>query len=104
MRPRGRTAALVLQPRRAVHERAAGFDLGGDVRQLELHRLELRDRLPELSALARVGIGEVVRALRDPDAHRRDRDSAAVQDLEELVEPVPARTEQVRLRDGAIPE
>src|SRR5581483_5204997 len=76
-------------------------DLDGHVRELELDRLEGRDRLPELMSLERVGAGEIVGALGEPDAHRRDRDPAPVEDLEELPEPPPALAEQVRLRHRA---
>jgi hypothetical protein len=96
--------ALVLQPRGAVHELAAGLDLGRHVCERELHRLELRDRPAELLPLLRVGEGEVVGALGEPDTHRRDRDATAVEDLHELCEPSPARAEQVPLRNGAILE
>ena len=56
----------------------------------ELHGLELRDRLAELLALLRVGEREVVGALREADAHRGDRDPAAVEDLQELLEALAA--------------
>src|SRR5581483_9201510 len=59
------------------------------------------DRAPELLALLRIGEGEVVRALREPDAHRGDRDSPAVEDLHELVEALPERAEQIPLRHRA---
>ena len=78
--------ALVLQPRRFDHHPAARLDLRRHVREPELDGLEAGDRLPELLALLRVRVGEVVGALREADAHRRDRDPAAVEDLEELVE------------------
>ena len=81
--------ALVLQPRRLVDERAPGLDLGRHVRELELDRLERRDRLAELLALLRVREREVVGALREADAHRGDRDPPAVEDLEELLKPSP---------------
>ena len=70
----------------------------------ELDRLEARDRLAELLALLRVGECEVVGALREPDAHRGDRDPAAVEDLEELLEALAARAEQVSLGHGAVAE
>ena len=79
-------AAPVLEPGGLVDERAARLDLGRHVRELERDRLERRDRLAELLALLRVRVREVVGALREPDAHRGDRDAAAVEDLEELVE------------------
>ena len=37
----------------------------------------------------------VERALREPDAHRRDPDAPDVEDVEELLEALPARAEQV---------
>src|SRR6266571_3170564 len=77
--------ALVLEPRGAVDELPPGLDLRRHVGELELDRLEARDRPAELVPLLRVGGGEVVRTLRQPDAHRGDRDAAAVEDLEELV-------------------
>src|SRR5262249_33360955 len=46
--------ALLLEPRRPVHEEARGVDLGRHVRQLPLHGLKLRNGLPELPALDRV--------------------------------------------------
>jgi hypothetical protein len=52
----------------------------------------------------RVRVGEVVRALREPDAHRGDRDAPAVEDLEELVEPLATRPEQVAFGHGAVGE
>ena len=42
--------------------------------------------LPNCCRSRRVGGGEVVGALREADAHRRDRDAAAVEDLQELPE------------------
>src|SRR5262245_507697 len=76
----------VLQPRGAVDELPPGVDLRRHVGELELDRLEVRDRLPELSPLLRIGDRQVVRALREADAHGCDRDPAAVEDVEELPE------------------
>src|SRR5262245_14368139 len=67
-------APAVLQPGGLVHERAPRLDLGGHVRELEADRLERGDLLSELLALPRVREGEVVGALSEPDAHRRDGD------------------------------
>jgi len=96
-RGEGERLACVLEPRRAVDELAARLDLCRHVCELELDRLEARDGLPELVPFLRVGGGEVVRALSEPDPHRRDRDAAAVEDLHELREAAPARAEQVPL-------
>jgi len=90
--------SLVFLPRRFPDENTSGLDLGRHVDELLLHRLELPDRLPELPALVGVGECEVVAALREPDTHRGHRDAAAVEDLQELLEALSARAEQVRLR------
>src|SRR5437899_2498297 len=97
-------ATLILEPRRAVDECAARFDLRRHVGELELHRLELRDRLAELLSLLRVREREVVRTLCEADSHRRNGDAAAVEDLEELVEAVATLAEQVLLGHGAVLE
>src|SRR4029079_13688270 len=97
-------AALVLQPGGPVDELTAGLDLDRHVGELEGDRLEAPDRLPELRPLARVGRGEVVRALGEPNAHRGDGDAPAVEDLEELGEALPPRAEQVLLRHRAVGE
>ena len=81
--------AAVLEPGRAVHERARGGDLHGHVRELELHCLEACDRAAELPPRTRVGERELVSALRQAEPEGRDRDAAAVEDREELVQPSP---------------
>src|SRR5664279_2867888 len=96
--------ALVLQPRGAVDELAPCFDLGRHVRELELDGLELRDRPAELLSLLRVRERKVVRALGEPDAHRRDGDTAAVDDLHELLEALAALTQQIGLGHAAVLE
>src|SRR6266545_7507708 len=88
-------SALILLPRRAVDEQSRSLDLRRHVDELLLHGLEGADRLAELLALLRVGVGEVVAALREADAHRGDRDAAAVEDLQELLQAFAARPEQV---------
>src|SRR5262249_50631650 len=93
--------ARVLEPGGAVDELPARLDLGCHVRELELDRLEARDGPSELLTLLRVHGGKVVGALRESDAHRCDRDAAAVEDLHELAEAVPALAEEVPLGDGA---
>src|ERR1700722_9772187 len=89
--------ALILLPGGPVDEQPGGFDLGGHVDELRLHRLGACDRAAELAPLERVGLGKVVAALRQTDAHRSDGDPAAVEDLEELVEPLAPRAQQVAL-------
>ena len=89
---------------RPVGEQARGLDLGREVGDLRLDRLELGDRLAERLALLRVGDRLVERALGEADAHRGDADPAAVEDVEELLEAVAAAAEQVRLRHAAVLE
>src|SRR5665213_3590683 len=96
--------AVVLEPGGAVDELAAGLDLRRHVRELELDCLKLRDRLAELPPFLRVREREIVRALREPDAHRSDRDASAVENLHELVEALAALTEQVALGHAAVLE
>src|SRR6188472_2712511 len=88
-------AASVLEPCRLEDELASRLDLDRHVGELERDGLELADRPPELLPLLCVCVGEVVRALREPDAHRRDGDAPTVEDLEKLVEALAARPEQV---------
>src|SRR5436305_7540777 len=70
-------AALILEPRRLVGHEPRGLDLGREVGELGLDRLELRDRLPERAPLLGVGECLVERALREPDAHRGHADATA---------------------------
>src|SRR5207237_6633482 len=88
-------ASFVLFPGGLVDEATGRLDLRGHVDELLLHRLELGDRLAELLALLRVGVREVVAALGETDAHRRDGDASAVEDLQDLVDPLAARPEEV---------
>ena len=97
----GERPFLVLQPGGPVDEAARRLDLDGHVRELELHSLEGGDRLAELLPLLRVLVGEVVRALRQPEAHGCDRDPPAVEDLEELLKAAPTLAEEVALRHRA---
>ena len=100
----GEGSALVLQPRRAVDEGAGRGELDGHVGELELDRLELRDRLAELVAGEGVGVREVVGRLHRAEAHRGDRDAPAVEDLQELLEAHAARAEEIVLRHQHVGE
>ena len=71
-----------LEARRVVRERAHGLDLGGRLRDLVLHALEVGDARAELLALEGVGDREVHGALRDAEHLRRDADAALVQRLD----------------------
>jgi hypothetical protein len=96
-------AALVLQPRGAVDERAAGLDLRRHVASLNCTAWNARSACRTARAPARTRT-RGRSALREPDAHRRDRDPAAVEDLEELRKPCAARPEQVPLRHARVLE
>ncbi len=85
-------------------EQPGRLDLGREVGDLGLDRLELGDRLAEGLALLGVGDRLVERALGEADAHRRDADPAAVEDVEEVLEAVAAAAEQVALRHAAVLE
>ena len=77
----GERSPLIFQPRRLQNEAAGCGYLGRHVRQLELDRLEGRDRLTELVPLAGVGVCEVVGPLGQAESHGCDRDPPAIQDL-----------------------
>src|SRR4026209_1198302 len=95
---------LVLEPGSFVHERAPGLDLGRHVGELEPDRRYERARLAQLLAVVCVREREIVCPLRQPDSQRGDRDAPAVEDLQELVEALAARSEQIVLGDRAVLE
>ena len=78
--------AGVAQVRGAVGEPARRLELGGDVGQLELHRLELRDRLPELHALLGVVGRQVEHGLGQAERQRGDGDAPDLERAQELAE------------------
>src|SRR4029077_8246482 len=86
-------APFVLQHRRFEHQQPGRLDLGRDIGELRLDRLELGDRLAEGAPLLGVGERLVERPLGQPDAHRGNADAADVEYLEELAEAHPARPE-----------
>src|SRR5262249_54265408 len=93
-------APFVLLPGGLVDEQACRLDLGRHVDEHLLHRLEGRDGPTELLRLARVRVRKFVAALGEPDAHRGDGDTPAVEDLQELLQPRAARTEEVPFRQA----
>ena len=98
-------AAGVLERGRLVGEQPRGLDRDGEVGE--------RNATP---CRAPIGAPNVCRSfayshatasrqrLRQPDRQRGDRDAAVVEHREELLEAVPARAEQVRLRHPAVVE
>src|SRR5215211_5475375 len=70
---------LLAQPGCPVDEHARRLDLGRHVGQLPLNRLEVADALPELSALERVCVSDVVGCLSDPKSLCGDPDPSAVE-------------------------
>ena len=93
----GKRAALILQPRSAVDECARGSQFNCHIGELELDRLELRDRLAKLVARLRVRERQVVGGLHRAETHRGDRDATTVENVQELLEAHAARAEQVAL-------
>src|SRR3990172_1579873 len=78
--------ATVLAPRGVPDERPRRVDPHRHVRDHELDRLVVRDRLAELDAILRVRDGGLEGALRNPDRHRADADPAAVEEEERVHE------------------
>src|SRR5690606_24663383 len=76
----------VTQSRRVVDEQLGGFELGGHVGELELDRLELRERPTELLALLGVVEGQFEDRSGERDRQRRDRDPADRERGQELRE------------------
>jgi len=64
--------------------------LSGHVRQFELHRLKLADRLPKLLSLLGVFRGRFERALCHPQRQRRDRNSSPSRIFRLPVKPSPS--------------
>ena len=81
-----------------------GLDLERHVGEHELHGLKLGDRLAELLAFHRILDARVVRALRDPERHRADRDAAAGERLEELLVADALVAQQLVARDEHVLE
>jgi hypothetical protein len=94
--------ALVSEPGRAIREQPRRLDLSRQVGQLPLDSLERRDRLAELPARLRVSQGRFVGALREPHSEGRDADTARVEDLPRVVEPLAFLAEQVLGRHAAV--
>jgi hypothetical protein len=81
-------------PREQPGRRHAGRHVG----DLELHRLELGDRVTELLAAGRVRHGGFQGGLGDAQGERRDADAPAVQDAERVDEAVALAPEEVLRR------
>jgi hypothetical protein len=96
--------ARVAQVRGPVREPARRLELGRDVGELELDRLELRDRLTELDALLGVVRREVEHGLGQAQGQRRDGDAADLERAEELRETHVGVTDQVVVRHPHVVE
>jgi hypothetical protein len=64
--------------RGVVDHEPRGFDVDGHFRELELDRLEFRDRFTKLLALFAISEGGFKRSLGEPDHLRTDADSAFI--------------------------
>ena len=98
-------AALSLSLTQAVLDLATGY-AGQRVQfgQLELHRLELRDRLAELLSLLRVVEREVEHRLGEAERQGRDGDAAHLERAQELAEPHGRVADKVLLGDPHVVE
>ena len=96
--------AGVAQVRSAVREPARGLELGRDVGELELDRLELRDGLAELLAAARVVERHVEHRLGQAERQRGDGDAPDFERAEELAEPHRRVAEEMVVRDPDVVE
>ncbi len=97
-------AALILQPRRLVGQVVRILDLHRQIGQLERQPLESADRSTERVTLLRVLDRGFQARPRRAERQCRDRDTAVIEDREEVAEPLARRTEQVLRRDPAVDE
>src|SRR6266481_2330123 len=79
--------AGILAGRRPVRQRPRRLDPRRHIGQLELHRLEVLDRPPELPALGAVLEGQLERLARDPDPLGPDPEPPGVEPLHRVHEP-----------------
>mmetsp|Transcript_36712 Transcript_36712/g.74093 ORF Transcript_36712/g.74093 Transcript_36712/m.74093 type:complete len:231 (-) Transcript_36712:486-1178(-) len=91
----------VLELSSTPREEAGGLDLGCHVSELELDRLQARDRRAERLPLVRVRCGGVEGGLRDAERLRCDPDAAPVQRLHRDLESLPLLAEEGVLGDLA---
>ena len=70
------------QPRRVVDHQPRRLHLGRHLRQLELHRLKLRQRLAKLLPLLRPSSRMSPRSIREPYHLRANPDASLVQRLD----------------------
>src|SRR3989475_5924882 len=92
----------VLEPSGAMDERPGRIDPGGHVREHELDRLVLRNRLRELNPFLRVLDGFLERALGNSHGHGTDADSASVQYSQRVHEAFILLAKERSLRKTAI--
>ncbi len=95
---------FIREPRRLKNQQPRRFHLSSHVRQLELHRLKLADRLPKLFSLLGVFRGCFKRALRHAQRERRNRNPSSIENLQAASESFAFRPKQVFLRHAAIVE
>ena len=92
------------EPCGAIRQQARGFDFRGHIGELELDGLKFGDGLAELLALLGIAHRAFVRALRHTQAERRDRDAAAVENLQAVDEALAVAAQNIFSRDAAIRE
>ena len=94
----------VAQGRGAIREPPRRLELGRDVGELELDRLELRDGLAELHALPRVVRRHVEHGLGQAERQRGDRDAPDLERAQELAEPHRRIADEVIVGDPDVVE
>src|SRR3989441_4169070 len=94
--------AVLLEPRRVIHEVLGRLDFGRHVGEREVDTLEAGDRLAELLPGGRIAETFLERAFGDAERERSQADATAVQGMEELPEAVIHGAENVLLRDDRV--
>ena len=94
----------VAQVRGAIREPPCRLELGRDVGELELDRLELRDGLAELHALPGVVRRHVEHGLGQAERQGRDRDAPDLERAQELAEPHRRIADEVIVGDPDVVE
>src|SRR5438309_2358773 len=87
---------------RRLPEESRRFQARRHVRELELDRLVLRDRLPERDSLLRVREGGVERGARHAAGAGRDVDAADLENAEDLRKATAQVADQVGGRDAVV--
>src|SRR6202044_442344 len=94
--------AIILHLSRAHRQQPRRIQLCRHIRQLELYRLKLADRLAKLPPLLRILHRRVQSATRHPQAQRRNRNSSTVQHTHRILESLAFLAHHILKRNLAI--